>query len=129
MSFDLTIEQDSLDYSKIEIVKQKKRTKLLIWMSFLFFGWSYGSLGKPVLQAMWYAITFFSAYQLWLTYDTSEFTEYSSMALVGSVIMIFWFIIRLFTLNRDIRKFNHNLAEFYYLTPQERIEAGIDKPA
>lgn len=129
MSFDLTIEQDSLDYSKIDIVKRKKRTKLLMWISFLFFGWSYGSLGKLGLQAIWYGIFFFSASQLWLTHETSEFTEYSSMAVVGGFIMIFWFIIRLFTINRDIRQYNNNLADFYYLTPQERIEAGIDKPA
>ena len=128
MSLDMSLEQDAIDFSKIEIVKRKKRTKLVLWMSFLLFGWSYGSLNKFGLQAVWYAILIFSAYQLWLTYETNIFNEYSSMAIMGGVIMIFWFIIRIFTLNRDIRKFNNHLADFYYLTPEERIEAGIDKP-
>ena len=55
----------------------------------------------------------------------SVFDEYSAMAIMGVLIMIAWYVIRMFTLNRDIRKYNRNLADHFYLTSEERAEAGI----
>ena len=126
MGIDMTFQQDTIDISKVELVRSKKRKKVLVWMGFLLFGWSYGSVGRFGLQAVWYAISFFSAYNLWVTYETNTFDEYSSMGIVGGALMICWFILRLFTINRDIRKYNSHLADFFYLTPDERAEAGID---
>lgn len=116
----------SIDYSKVERVKRLKRNKHIIWISFLLFGWSYGSLGKLGHQAIWYGLSLFTIFNLIITWETSIFDEYSAMAIVGLFLLIVWFIIRLFTLNRDIKKYNLGLADHFYLTPEERVEAGIE---
>lgn len=123
---DTTFEIDVIDPSKVEIVKRKKRSKSMMWLGFLLFGWSYGSLGKPIFQIAWYAGMLFSIYNLQVTYQSGIFDEYSSMAIVSSFIMTIWYIFRLFTLNKDIRRYNKDLADFFYLTAEERIEAGIE---
>lgn len=97
-----------------------------MWFNFLLFGWSYGSLGKLGIQVVWYGIQLFTFYNIWLTLSTNIFDEYSAGAIMGALIMVSWYIIRMFTLNRDIRKFNENLSDYFYLTPEERIEAGLD---
>jgi len=117
--------EDAIDYSKVELVKSLKKKKFPVWIGFLLFGWSYGSLGKMGFQALWYIISLFTLYSIWITFETNTFDQYSAMAIMGVVVMVFWFIIRVFTLNRDIKKYNDNLAEHFYLTPKERAEAGI----
>jgi len=117
--------EDAIDYSKIELVRSLKKNKFPVWAGFILFGWSYGSLGKIGFQALWYIILLFTLYSIWITFEANTFDEYSAMAIMGVVIMVLWFIIRVFTLNRDIKKYNDNLAEHFYLTPEERAEAGI----
>ena len=126
MTMDVTLREEAIDESKVELFIRKKRKKVLIWTSFLLFGWSYGSLGKQGLQLAWYAILLFSVYNLWSTYNTRVFDAYSSGAVMGTVVMVIWWVVRLFTLNSDIRKYNNVLADFLYLTPDERVMAGID---
>lgn len=117
---------ETIDYSKVELVKGLKKSKPLLWTSFILFGWSYGSLGKLGFQAVWYGILLFTFYNLWYTMENEIFDEYSAMAIMGAVVMLGWYIVRFFTLNRDIKKFNSNLADHFYLNPEERAEAGIE---
>lgn len=119
-------QNETIDYSKVEVVKKLMRNKFKMWFNFLLFGWSYGSLGKLGIQVVWYGIQLFTFYNIWLTLSTNIFDEYSAGAIMGALIMVSWYIIRMFTLNRDIRKFNENLSDYFYLTPEERIEAGLD---
>ena len=60
-----------------------KVDKVKLWLLFIFLGWSYGSLGKPFKQALFY------------------------LTLGG---FGFWSVYVLFTLNRKINKFNARLA-------------------
>lgn len=117
---------ETIDHSKVEQVIKLKRSKFTIWFTFLLFGWSYGSLGKLGHQVVWYGISLFTMYNLWFTYESNVFDQYSAMALVGLFLIVVWFVIRIFTLNRDINKYNSNLADHFYLTPEERVEAGIE---
>lgn len=119
-------QDDAIDYTKVEEVKKLKKNKLTVWANFLLFGWSYGALGRLGIQAVWYGIQLFTFYNIWITIQYSVFDEYSAGAVMGALIMVVWFIIRLFTINRDIRKYNDHIADHFYLTPDERIEAGID---
>lgn len=122
----VALNTEAIDPSKIEKVKRLKKEKSVLWITFLVFGWSYGSLGKIGWQIAWYALLFFTTYNLWITFKTNTFDVYSGMAIMGSLVFIGWLVIRLFTLNKSIDKFNANLADFYYLTPEERTEVGID---
>jgi len=122
----VALDGDSIDLSKVATVKRLKRRKLVLWITFILFGWSYGSLGKLGLQLVWYMLLLFTSYNLYITLDTNFFDVYSGMAIMGSIVLILWYIIRFFTLNKSIKKFNQNLADYYYLTPEERAEVGID---
>ena len=63
-----------------ELLKAKKST---VWLLFIFLGWSYGSLGKPWKQVLFY------------------------LTLGG---LGLWTLYVLFTLNKKINKFNADLA-------------------
>jgi hypothetical protein len=121
----IALDSDSIDVSKVATVKRLKRRKIVIWITFILFGWSYGSLGKLGLQLVWYTLLLFTSYNLFITLETNSFDVYSGMAIMGSIVLFFWYVIRIFTLNSSIEKFNQNLADFYYLTPEERAEVGI----
>lgn len=71
---------------KILLAQKEQLSPTSIWLLFLFFGWSYGSMGKMGLQILWY------------------------LTLGGCGI---WTIIRLFTLNKAIRKYNERIYEKY----------------
>lgn len=122
----IVLNTETVDHSKVETVKRLKKDKRIIWLTFLLLGWSYGSLGKIGWQMTWYVLLGFTGYNLWTTFESSTFDVYSGMAIMGALVFVGWFIARLFTLNRCIIKFNRDLADFYYLTPEERAEVGID---
>lgn len=61
---------------------ERKANPTLIWLLYIFLGWSYGSLGKIGLQIAFY------------------------LTLGG---LGFWALIRLFTLNGAIREYNKKL--------------------
>jgi hypothetical protein len=63
------------NYTKISSTKT--------WLLFLFFGWSYGSLGKPMKQILFYL----------------------TLGGLGC-----WTLYKFFTLNRDIKNYNRSEA-------------------
>jgi hypothetical protein len=68
---------------KFLIYRERKANSILIWLLFLFLGWSYGSLGKIGLQIVYY------------------------ITIGGFGI---WTLIRLFNLQGAIRSYNKKLA-------------------
>jgi hypothetical protein len=68
---------------KYSIYKERKANSTLIWLLFLFLGWSYGSLGKIGLQILYY------------------------ITIGGFGI---WTLVRLFTLQGAIRAYNRKVA-------------------
>jgi hypothetical protein len=83
---------------KIYFYNERKAEKTTIWLLFLFFGWSYGSLGKGWLQFLFY------------------------ITLGGFGI---WTLIRLFTLNKAIKKYNYKIANEVGLNKEEIISLGL----
>ncbi len=125
MTLDITFQQNTLDPTKVELVKRQKKSKLLLYIAFVFFGWSYGSFGKIGVQTVYYVLPLFAISNIWITQQTHEFDIYSGMAIVGIFVWIVWFLIRLYTLNQDINEFNRGLADYYNLNEEEKREAGI----
>ncbi|MDC0177186.1 hypothetical protein OAJ14_03435 [Polaribacter sp.] len=72
-----------METNKLTAYENRKVNPTTIWMLFLFFGWSYGSLNKVGLQILFY------------------------LTLGGLGI---WFLIRFFTLSDAIKTFNRNIA-------------------
>ena len=66
------------------LYQERKLDSTKIWVMFLFFGWSYGSMGKMWKQVFFYLT--FGGFGIWTIY-------------------------RVFTLNRAVRKYNRNIAE------------------
>lgn len=77
---------------------ERKLNSKTIWILFLFLGWSYGSMGKGFLQFLFY-ITF-GGFGLWT-------------------------LIRLFTLNGAIKKYNKKIALECGLTADEIMKLGL----
>lgn len=69
-----------------------------IWILFLFFGWSYGSMDKIGLQILFYLT--FGGFGLWT-------------------------LIRLFTLNSSIKDYNRSIALKCNLTSAQFIGLGL----
>jgi len=69
-----------------------------IWLLFIFFGWSFGSMNKVGLQILYY------------------------LTLGGFGI---WFLIRLFTLSGAIKDYNTKVCMRFGLTPEEMLQLGI----
>tara|TARA_B110000977_G_scaffold198322_1_gene282924 strand:- start:95 stop:361 length:267 start_codon:yes stop_codon:yes gene_type:complete len=72
-----------MDNDKLLAFNSRKANSTNIWLLFLFLGWSYGSLGKIGLQILYY------------------------FTLGGFGV---WVLIRLFTLNGAIKKYNRTIA-------------------
>ncbi len=123
---DITIQQDATDQTKVELAKSHKKNKLVLYVVFILFGWSYGSFGKIGIQAVYYIIPLFAISNIWITQKTNEFDVYSGMAIVSLFLWSLWFLVRLFTLNSDINEYNREIANYFYLTPEEKKEAGIE---
>jgi hypothetical protein len=86
--------------NKIAAYSEKKKNVAVIWILFLFLGWSYGSLGKPFLQVLYYVT-------------------------LGGVGL--WLLIRLFTLNGAIREVNKKIAMECGFTNEELVQFGLVK--
>ena len=72
-----------MDNDKLLAFNSRKANSTNIWLLFLFLGWSYGSLGKIGLQILYY------------------------FTLGGFGV---WVLIRLFTLNGAIKKYNRTIS-------------------
>ena len=72
-----------MDNDKLLAFNSRKANSTNIWLLFLFLGWSYGSLGKIGLQILYY------------------------FTLGGFGVRV---LIRLFTLNGAIKKYNRTIA-------------------
>ena len=79
---------------------ERKAKPTLIWLLFLFLGWSYGSLGKMGIQILYY------------------------ITLGGAGI---WTLIRLFTLNGAIRDYNKKIAMELGFDNSELVQLGLVK--
>jgi Na+/H+-dicarboxylate symporter len=109
-----------INKDKVDLVQHRVKRKTRIWLTFIFFGWSYGSLGNIGAQILWYAILFITAFGLYQNLTTSSFTLLTSMALVGLPITIVWGVFRLATLNKAIDQYNEGLANIFGLNEEER---------
>jgi len=123
---EITIQTEGIDYSKIEQVKKLIKRKSIVWPAFLLFGWSYGSFGKIGLQTIYYILPLFTISNLWINHENHQFDIYTGMAIMGAFVWVIWFFVRMFTLNHDIRVYNQRIADFYYLTPEEKQEVGLE---
>ena len=77
---------------------ERKANPTLIWLLFLFLGWSYGSLGKIGLQILYYV----------------------TLGGVG-----IWALIRLFTLQGAIRDYNREIAVKLGFSSEELTLMGL----
>ena len=120
------IKYPQIDKDKIDIVKNKLRKKSTIWFSFLILGWSYGSLGNLGLQFIWYIIPFVTGIGIYQNTITNDFTLFTAFALIGLPLWTIWSFVRLLTLNKAVDKYNHEVANFFGLNPEEKSMLGID---
>ena len=88
--------EDSL--YKVTLYNNQKVESGTIWLLFLFFGWSYGSMNKMGLQVLWYV----------------------TLGGLG-----FWALVRLFTLSSAIKNHNKEIADRVGLTHQEKMQVGL----
>lgn len=79
---------------------ERKANPTLIWLLFLFLGWSYGSLGKIGTQILYY------------------------ITLGGLGV---WTLIRLFTLQGAIRNYNKKIAMELGFDNAELVQLGLVK--
>lgn len=77
---------------------ERKANPTTIWLLFLFLGWSYGSLGNIGLQILYY------------------------ITLGGFGL---WALVRLFTLNGDIKAYNRKIAQEVGLSADDMKKMGI----
>ena len=77
---------------------QRKLNSTTIWVLFLLLGWSYGSMGKIGIQILYY-ITF-GGFGIWT-------------------------LIRLFTLQRAIRRYNATVAKDLKFSKDEMVNMGL----
>ncbi len=80
------------------IYEANKLNPTLIWVLYLFLGWSYGSMGKIGMQILFY------------------------ITLGG---LGFWSLIRLFTLNGAIKEYNRKKAILAKLSNKQMIAMGL----
>lgn len=83
---------------RVLIYNNRKLDKTKIWLLFLFFGWSYGSMDKLLLQILF-----------WIT--------------LGGLGL--WTLIRLLTLNEAIREYNRGIAKKIGMTKKEMFLVGV----
>ena len=80
------------------VYNERKAKPTLIWLLFLFLGWSYGSLGKIGLQILYYVT-------------------------LGGLGL--WTLIRLFTLQGAIRDYNKRIAMELGFSNEELAKIGL----
>lgn len=86
------------DSVKVAAYNTQKADSTKIWLLFIFLGWSYGSLGSAGKQILFY------------------------ITLGG---LGFWTLIRLFTLNGAIKKYNRGVAQRLGLSAEEMLMVGV----
>jgi hypothetical protein len=84
--------------AELTAYNNQKADSTKVWILFILLGWSYGSLGKIGTQILYY-LTF------------------------GGLGV--WCLVRLFTLNGDINKYNREVAKRCGLTTGEMISLGL----
>ena len=89
---------DNEQTNALMIYDATKADTTLIWVLFIFLGWSYGSLGQGGKQILYY------------------------LSLAGFGI---WFFVRLFTLNGSIRDYNRKKAILAGLDSRSMIAMGL----
>jgi hypothetical protein len=125
MTNKMVMPDTEVNMEKVDLVKPRIRRKNTVWFSFLFLGWSYGSLGNLGLQILWYLIPALTAYGWYENHLTSEFTVFTSIAVVGLPIWFIWTIFRMATLNKAIERYNQELADFFGLNQEEKAYLDI----
>lgn len=83
---------------KLFYYSERKLDSGKIWILFLFLGWSYGSMGSMGKQILYY------------------------LTLGG---FGFWALIRLFTLNSAIKKYNKNIANQLGFSSEDLLKMGL----
>lgn len=83
---------------KLFYYSERKLDSSKIWILFLFLGWSYGSMGSMGKQILYY------------------------LTLGG---FGFWALIRLFTLNSAIKKYNKNIANQLGFSAEDLLKMGL----
>ena len=87
-----------MDANKLMAYESRKANSTLIWLLFLFLGWSYGSLNKIGVQILFYITA--GGFGLWA-------------------------IVRLFTLNGAIKSYNRVIAAQVGLDNQEMATLNL----
>lgn len=87
-----------MDNSKMLKYQNNACDKTMTWLLFLFFGWSYGSMGRSGLQILYYLTC--GGFGLWT-------------------------LIRLFTLNDAIKEYNRGVAMRVGMDNQEMAALGL----
>ena len=87
-----------MDANKLMAYESRKASTTKVWMQFLIFGWSYGSLNKIGLQILFY-ITF-GCFGIWT-------------------------MVRFFTLSGSIKKYNRRVAAQVGLSLQEMATLNL----
>jgi hypothetical protein len=87
-----------MESTKLLIVQNQLAKASTVWILFLFFGWSYGSLGKIGMQILF-----------WIT--------------LGG--MGIWAFVRLFTLSSSIKEYNRQIAINGGLNQEEMMMLGL----
>jgi hypothetical protein len=120
------VKYPQIDNDKIDIVKERLRKKSTVWFSFLLLGWSYGSLGNLGIQLIWYLVTALTGYGIYENIETGEFTVFTAIALMGLPIWAIWSVVRVFTLNKAVDKYNRQIANIFGLNEEEKYALGIE---
>jgi len=80
------------------IYESSKLNSTVTWLLYLFFGWSYGSMGKVGMQILFYVT--FGGFGIWA-------------------------LIRLFTLNGAIKEYNRKKAILANLSNKQMVAMGL----
>jgi len=83
---------------KIHYYNERKANPTTIWLLYIFFLWSYGSLGQVGTQILFY--------------------------LTAGGLGV-WALVRLFTLNGAIKKYNKGIAQQLGFTADEMMQMGL----
>ena len=87
-----------MNTEKLMIYQSRKLNSTMIWLLFIFFGWSYGSMGKIGTQILYY---------------------------ITAAGLGLWALVRLFTLNGAIKEYNRKIAMEVGMDNQEIASLGL----
>jgi|TARA_B110000977_G_scaffold22090_1_gene26607 hypothetical protein len=87
-----------MEQENLMIYEATKLNSTVIWLLFLFLGWSYGSMDKVGMQILYYV----------------------TLGGFG-----FWALVRLFTLNGAIKEYNRKKAILANLSSKQMLAMGL----